>query len=96
MEKYPEERALGESLLGVLSEAPSREKTAACRAPSCVAGLLFLAPPSPWERSGAPVAGFSCSGAPKQSFEAGCGWVGGWVEGVAVSASPSSRRHGGG
>lgn len=44
MKKYPEKRDLGESLLGVVSEAPSREKTAACRAPRCVAGLISLAP----------------------------------------------------
>lgn len=52
MKKYPKKRDLGESLLGVVSEAPSREKTAACRAPLCVAGLISLAPPSlPRERS---------------------------------------------
>lgn len=51
MKKYPEKRDLGESLLGVVSEAPSREKTAACRVPLCVAGLISLAPPSlPRER----------------------------------------------
>lgn len=51
MKKYPEKRDLGESLLSVVSEAPSREKTAACRAPLCVAGLISLAPPSlPRER----------------------------------------------
>lgn len=44
MKKYPEKRDLGESLLGVVSEAPSREKTAACRAPRWVAGLISLAP----------------------------------------------------
>lgn len=43
MKKYPEKRDLGESLLGVVSEAPSREKTAACCAPRCVAGLISLA-----------------------------------------------------
>lgn len=85
-EENPEKRAPGESLLGVLSEAPSREKTAACRAPSCVAGWLFLVPPSPPERSGAPVAGFSRPGAKL--------WGAGAT--TTVFASPSSRRHRGG
>lgn len=49
MKKYPEKRDLGESLLGVVTEAPSREKTAACRAPRCVAGSISLASP-PRER----------------------------------------------
>jgi hypothetical protein len=68
--KYPGKGTLGVSLLGVLSEAPSREKTAACRAPSCLAGLLSLAPPPPLRaRRRAPVAGFPLPGARKQSFK---------------------------